>query len=208
MYNLGYDASGRTAFIAEKEGVQTTLMELFPYENLQNFYGMGDISFFWDGMGELDPGTYRIYMASRTDGEPAWTKAKGSGIDEYTLTMHENGGYELQEGRPTGIGSVTGKASGADKLVDVVCDEATTYAVGEDVLLTGSLEMGLKAVWWAYIAPLLLLVAVLLVAAEASGSEPLAALSALAVLAVYYGLLYLNRGRLTRKFSFTIKHIK
>ena len=94
-----------------------------------------------------------------------------------------------------------------DKLVDVVCDEATTYAVGEDVLLTGSLEMGLKAVWWAYIAPLLLLVAVLLVAG-ASGNEPLAALSALAVLAVYYGLLYLNRGRLTRKFSFTIKHIK
>ena len=120
MYNLGYDASGRTAFIAEKEGVQTILMELFPYEDLQNFYGMGDISFFWDGMGELDPGTYRIYMASRTDGEPTWTKAKGSGIDEYTLTMHENGGYELQEGRPTGIGSVTGKASGADKLVDVV----------------------------------------------------------------------------------------
>lgn len=94
-----------------------------------------------------------------------------------------------------------------DKLVDVVCDEATTYAVGEDVLLTGSLEMGLKAVWWAYIAPLLLLVAVLLMAG-ASGNEPLAALSALAVLAVYYGLLYLNRGRLTRKFSFTIKHIK
>ena len=94
-----------------------------------------------------------------------------------------------------------------DKLVDVVCDEATTYAVGEDVLLTGSLEMGLKAVWWAYIAPLLLLVAVLLVAG-ASGNEPLAALSALAVLAVYYGLLYLNRGRLTRNFSFTIKHIK
>lgn len=94
-----------------------------------------------------------------------------------------------------------------DKLVDVVCDEATTYAVGEDVLLTGSLEMGLKAVWWAYIAPLLLLVAVLLVAG-ASGNEPLAALSALAVLAVYYGLLYLNQGRLTRKFSFTIKHIK
>ena len=95
-------------------------LQLFPYEDLQNFYGMGDISFFWDGMGELDPGTYRIYMASRTDGEPTWTKAKGSGIDEYTLTMHENGGYELQEGRPTGIGSVTGKASGADKLVDVV----------------------------------------------------------------------------------------
>lgn len=94
-----------------------------------------------------------------------------------------------------------------DKLVDVVCDEATTYSVGEDVLLTGSLEMGLKAVWWAYIAPLLLLVAVLLVAG-ASGNEPVAALSALAVLAVYYGLLYLNRGRLTRKFSFTIKHIK
>ena len=71
-----------------------------------------------------------------------------------------------------------------EKLVDIVSPEAFSYQVGEEVLLTGSVEMGLKAVFWAYGAPLLLL------------------------MAVYYVVLYLNKNRLTRKFSFTIKHIK
>ena len=94
-----------------------------------------------------------------------------------------------------------------EKLVDIVSSEAFSYRVGEEVLLTGSVEMGLTAVFWAYGAPLLLLMAVLL-ALQVTTDEPLAALMALASLAVYYGVLYLNKNRLTRKFSFTIKHIK
>ena len=94
-----------------------------------------------------------------------------------------------------------------EKLVDIVSSEAFSYRVGEEVLLTGSVEMGLTAVW-AYGAPLLLLMAVLLATLQVTTDEPLAALMALASLAVYYGVLYLNKNRLTRKFSFTIKHIK
>ncbi len=93
-----------------------------------------------------------------------------------------------------------------EKLVDIVSSEAFSYRVGEEVLLTGSVEMGLTAVFWAYGAPLLLLMAVLLATLQVTTDEPLAAL--MASLAVYYGVLYLNKNRLTRKFSFTIKHIK
>ena len=82
------------------------------------------------------------------------------------------------------------------------------FLTGEEVLLTGSVEMGLTAVFWAYGAPLLLLMPVLLATLQVTTDEPLAALMALASLAVYYGVLYLNKNRLTRKFSFTIKHIK
>ena len=87
-----------------------------------------------------------------------------------------------------------------EKLIDIVSSEAFSYRVGE--------EMGLTAVFWAYGAPLLLLMAVLLATLQVTTDEPLAALMALASLAVYYGVLYLNKNRLTRKFSFTIKHIK
>ncbi len=95
-----------------------------------------------------------------------------------------------------------------DKLIDVVSSEADSYRVGQDVLLTGSLEMGLSAVFWAYGAPLVLLITVLLLAFQLSGSEPVSALTALAVLTGYYCVLWLIKDRLARKFSFTIKHIK
>ena len=74
--------------------------------------------------------------------------------------------------------------------------------------MCNSSESKETAVFWAYGAPLLLLMAVLLATLQVTTDEPLAALMALASLAVYYGVLYLNKNRLTRKFSFTIKHIK
>ena len=95
-----------------------------------------------------------------------------------------------------------------ERLVDVFCAAASSYQVGEEVVLTGSVEMGLSAVFWAYGAPLLLLMASLLAMVHFTSDEPLSALSALAVLTVYYAVLYLNRGRLSKKFSLTIKHIK
>lgn len=95
-----------------------------------------------------------------------------------------------------------------NKLVEVYAGDALSYKVGEEVCLTGSLEMGLSAVWWAYLAPLVLLVAVLLAASKATENEPETALAALGSLAAYYAVLYFNRGKLARKFSFTIKHIK
>ena len=95
-----------------------------------------------------------------------------------------------------------------NKLVEVYASDALSYKVGEEVCLTGSLEMGLSAVWWAYLAPLVLLVAVLLAASQATENEPEAALAALGSLAAYYAVLYFNKGKLARKFSFTIKHIK
>ncbi len=93
-----------------------------------------------------------------------------------------------------------------EKEVDVVSPEAYSFRTGEEVLLTGSLKMGLTAVLWAYGVPLSLLMIVLFATLQVTDDEPIAALSALASLAVYYGVLYLNKDRLTRKFSFTIKH--
>lgn len=94
-----------------------------------------------------------------------------------------------------------------EKSIDVMTDEGEHYRVGDEVVLTGTLKMGLKAVVLAYAIPLILLLAVLFLSVHLTGDEPLGALAALVSLSLYYGLLYINRSRLTKKFSFTIKHL-
>ena len=46
-----------------------------------------------------------------------------------------------------------------EKLIDIVSADAASFSVGEEVILTGKLSLGLQAVLLAYIVPLILLVA-------------------------------------------------
>lgn len=95
-----------------------------------------------------------------------------------------------------------------EKLIDVVAEDAEEYSVGEEVILTGLLGVGLSAVMVAYVIPLILLVAVLLLSIHLSGgNEPLSALLALCALAIYYLLLRMFRFKLSKKFSFSVKHL-
>ena len=69
----------------------------------------------------------------------------------------------------------------------------------------GDVSLGLQAVLWTYVVPLVLLMTVLMGASRLIGSDGVAALAALASLVPYYGVLYLLRDRLQRRFSFRIK---
>ena len=75
--------------------------------------------------------------------------------------------------------------------------------VGDSVTLCGSVRQGLLASLLAYIAPLILMVAALVIGIRLSG-EGIGALAALLALALYYGLLYLFRDKLRKDFSFEI----
>jgi sigma-E factor negative regulatory protein RseC len=77
--------------------------------------------------------------------------------------------------------------------------------VGEEVTIVGTIGMGMNAVLWAYVVPLLLLIVALSLAICFIHSEPLSALIAVGVLFIYYLALYFNRNRLSKKFSFNIK---
>ncbi len=80
------------------------------------------------------------------------------------------------------------------------------FAVGDKVVLTARGSMGLKAVWVAYVLPLLLMMAVLFVVAGLmTGKEWVAAVSAIVVLAVYYVLLSLLRNRIRKNFAFEVR---
>ena len=98
-------------------------------------------------------------------------------------------------------------AEAKEKDVDVCTSEATTYRVGEQVVLEGRLSDGRRAALIAYGVPLVLLLAVLVVAIRLTGSDAVGALWALGSVALYYLLIFLFfRQRLQQQFSFRIKH--
>ncbi len=91
-----------------------------------------------------------------------------------------------------------------EKTVRVPVDNASDYAVGVSVVVEADLAVGLWASLYAYLLPLLLMVATLVAVVLATGSEGAAALSAIGVLIPYYIVLCLLSGRMGRKFRFVI----
>ena len=79
------------------------------------------------------------------------------------------------------------------------------YAVGDEVNVVLRASTGHKAVWLAYVVPLLVLVAALLGTLAAGGSELLAGLAAIGAVGLYYGVIWLLRDRLRKDYIFNIK---
>ena len=79
------------------------------------------------------------------------------------------------------------------------------WKAGDEVDVVLRASMGHKAVWLAYVVPLVLMVAALLGTLAAGGSELLAGALAIAAIAVWYLLLWLLRDRLRNEYIFNIK---
>lgn len=101
--------------------------------------------------------------------------------------------------------SLCGMSTVAEKLVEVPTRLNHPHAVGDEVevLLKGS--MGIKAVWIAYMIPLLVLLAVILGLYALGVGEVAAGLSGIGAVAVYYLVIWLLRARLRNEYVFTIK---
>ncbi|WP_455593183.1 SoxR reducing system RseC family protein [Bacteroides sp.] len=105
--------------------------------------------------------------------------------------------------------SVKGHCSSADskeKVIEVT-DTSSSYRVGDSVTLVGTTSMGMQAVLFAFVLPFFVLIVALFLFMALTQNELYAALAALAVLVPYYYIIWLNKSRLKRKFSFTIKPI-
>ena len=93
------------------------------------------------------------------------------------------------------------------KMVDVI-DTSGRFKMNERVLLSGKTAIGYKAILWAFVLPLILLMAVVFVSISVwQISELQAALVALASLVPYYALLYTTRHKMSEKLAFTIKKL-
>lgn len=81
------------------------------------------------------------------------------------------------------------------------------YTVGEEVNVSLTKSMGYKAVVLSYLIPLAILLILLLYLQDRFGNELIAGLGCVAGVAVYYFIIWLFRGKLENKFSFTIEKL-
>ena len=98
-------------------------------------------------------------------------------------------------------------ADNKDKIIDIIDTAASSYRVGEKVMVIGETSMGMMAVVLAFIIPFILLIFSLFLFMALMENELYSALLSLAILIPYYFILWLNKTRLKQKFSFTIKPI-
>lgn len=95
-----------------------------------------------------------------------------------------------------------------DKIIDIYDKEAASYHPGEEVYVYGTTTMGMKAVFWAFGVPFIILVIVLFGSMLlTNANEALAALLVLVSLATYYFILFRHKEHFGKKFRFTIKPI-
>jgi sigma-E factor negative regulatory protein RseC len=73
------------------------------------------------------------------------------------------------------------------------------------VTVTASGRVAAQALLWGFGMPFIILVAVLFIVLQLTGSEGMAALCGLAALVPYYGVLWLLRDRMRRQLAFSIE---
>ena len=103
---------------------------------------------------------------------------------------------------------VCGASDASIKVVEVAQDITTLteeYQVGETVNVVMRESMGTQAVWLAYVVPLMVLMAAILVFWLCQASELVMGLGALGILALYYIILYFFRNKISKIFTFSIE---
>jgi sigma-E factor negative regulatory protein RseC len=98
-------------------------------------------------------------------------------------------------------------ASGGNEQIIEVADESGTFRVNDAVILSGESSMGIEAVWLAFIVPLILVVAAIVITTRFHWTDGMSALAGLSLLIPYYVVIYLLRDTMKKKFVFTIKKI-
>ena len=96
-------------------------------------------------------------------------------------------------------------AESKEKMIDVYCDAVADYKIGQQVTVSTSGQVAVKALLWAFGVPFVLLLAMLILVLLLTGNEGWAALSALAILVPYYAILWLLRDKMREQLAFTIE---
>lgn len=79
------------------------------------------------------------------------------------------------------------------------------YKVGDEVQVVLKASMGHKAVWLAYMIPLIVLLSVMFILLAAGWKDIQAALSAIVAVCEYYFVLWLFRKKLQNEYIFNIR---
>lgn len=104
--------------------------------------------------------------------------------------------------------AVCGASDEAIKVVEVAQDFSTLaadYQVGETVNVVMSPAMGTQAVWIAYVIPLIVLMASILVFSLCGAGELTMGVGSLGIVALYYFGVFLFRNKISKIFIFSIE---
>jgi sigma-E factor negative regulatory protein RseC len=93
----------------------------------------------------------------------------------------------------------------SEKIVEVGLREDDQIGQGEQVTITLERSLGFRALFLGYMLPFLILLVSLFVLVSLTGNEGLSALTAIALMAPYYALLYRFREKIRSRFRFRIK---
>ena len=103
------------------------------------------------------------------------------------------------------VASYCNAAESKEKMIDVFCDAATEYSVGQQVVVSTSGQVAAKALLWAFGVPFVLQMSVLVLVLVLTANEGWAALSALVTLVPYYIILWLFRDKMREQLAFKIE---
>ena len=103
------------------------------------------------------------------------------------------------------VASYCNAAEAKEKIIDVFCDSVAEYSIGQQVVVSTSGQVAVKALLWAFGVPFVLLMTVLVLVLLLSANEGWAALSALVALIPYYIILWLFRDKMRKQLAFQIE---
>lgn len=92
-----------------------------------------------------------------------------------------------------------------DKIIEVAGQYNNMYSVGQEVVVVLEPALGTKAVILGYFLPFLILLITLIIALQILSNEWQAGLLSLFILIPYYAVLYFNKSKLKKTFTFNIK---
>ncbi len=122
-----------------------------------------------------------------------------SKISEKTITISLKGNVNCEGCKAQ---SACGVSDSNDKEIEVI-NATQSYKINEPVNVLLKRELGLKAVFWAYVFPFILMFIVLVVTSFFF-KEWIAGLISLFVLIPYYLMLYISKDRFQRAFQVSI----
>ncbi len=91
-----------------------------------------------------------------------------------------------------------------EKIIEVT-DYSGKFNVNDTVIVCGESSLGLQAVLFAFVTPLIIIVLTIALGTNLQLAETESALLGLFAVVPYYGILYMCRNKLKKKFVFTLK---
>ena len=99
-----------------------------------------------------------------------------------------------------------GMSESERKAIELPTRGWDNFVIGQDVKVVLKASMGHKAVWLAYVAPLIVMMAVLLGLLALGVGELASGLLSIAAVGVYYFFIWIFRERLRNEYVFSIEN--